>query len=147
MPKTKWHNQKVRCHRSTVCSIVIARSVATWQSTTLLPKVDTGMDKELPNGMSVSLSSDDIAAALSSLPGWTHADDRLRKSFTFANFSEALAFIVRIGVEAEKLNHHPELFNVYNKVEIALNTHDAGGKVTDKDVKLAKRIELLVSGH
>ncbi|MEM9227624.1 MAG: 4a-hydroxytetrahydrobiopterin dehydratase, partial [Verrucomicrobiota bacterium] len=70
-------------------------------------------------------------------------EDKLKKSFQFKDFTEALGFIVRVGVAAEKHNHHPELFNVYNKVTIALNTHDAGGKVTQKDIKLAQAIEQL----
>ena len=87
------------------------------------------------------LSNDAIQAALADLPGWSFADDKLAKTYKLADFREALAFIVRIGLEAETANHHPELFNVYSTVTIALNTHDAGSKVTQKDVELARAIE------
>ena len=93
--------------------------------------------------MSEPFNTPAIADALAGLPGWTHGEDRLKKTFTFADFSVALGFIVRVGLEAEKLGHHPELFNVYNRVELALSTHDADGKVTDKDVRLAESIESL----
>ena len=91
--------------------------------------------------MSKPLSNDAIQSALSDLPGWSHADDKLRKTFKFGSFREAMGFIVRIGFEAEAANHHPELFNVYSTVEIALSTHDADGKLTSKDVDLAQAIE------
>ena len=87
------------------------------------------------------LTHDAIQAALTELPGWAFADDKLTKTYKLADFRAALAFIVRIGLEAEVVNHHPELFNVYSTVTIALNTHDAGGKVTSKDVDLARAIE------
>jgi 4a-hydroxytetrahydrobiopterin dehydratase len=76
---------------------------------------------------------------------WIEQNNTLYKKFTFNNFSEAFAFITRVAIEAEKMNHHPLWTNVYNKVEIWLSTHDAGDVVTDKDKKLAERIEGLVS--
>ena len=79
---------------------------------------------------------------LKELKDWAFKDNGIEKKFVFKNFSEALAFIVRVGIFAEKNSHHPELFNVYNKVNIRLSTHDAGG-VTDKDFTLAKDIEAL----
>lgn len=91
--------------------------------------------------MADPLTEQEIERALNELDGWSHEDDKLNKEFQFANFRDALAFITRIGFEAEEQVHHPELFNVYNTVHIALSTHDAGGKVTSKDVKLAKTIE------
>lgn len=93
--------------------------------------------------MAEPLSNDEIQKALAELEGWSHEDDKLKKEFQFKNFREAMAFITRIAFEAEDQVHHPELFNVYNTVNIALSTHDAGGKVTEKDVKLAKTIESL----
>jgi len=72
---------------------------------------------------------------------WKEEDNKLKKSFEFKNFSEAFSFMTRVALEAEKMNHHPWWSNVYNKVEIELNTHDAGDKVTDKDHKLAKAID------
>ncbi len=86
------------------------------------------------------LSEQQINDALKDLPGWTHEDDKLKRHLEFGSFKEALSFIVRLGLHAEQQGHHPELFNVYNKVDIALATHDAGGKVTEKDVKLATTI-------
>lgn len=93
--------------------------------------------------MAKPLSEDEIKKNLSSLNGWSHEDDKLKKEFTFDNFRDAMAFITRISFEAEEQVHHPEIFNVYNTVKIALSTHDAGGKVTEKDLKLAKSIESL----
>ncbi|MEM7624228.1 MAG: 4a-hydroxytetrahydrobiopterin dehydratase [Planctomycetota bacterium] len=86
------------------------------------------------------LTHDQIATALENLPGWEHGDDELNKSFEFADFKAALAFINRVGEAAEALGHHPELFNVYNRVKLALSTHDADGRVTQLDVDLAGRI-------
>lgn len=91
--------------------------------------------------MAQPLSEQDIREALNSLEGWEYSDNVIKKEFSFKDFSEALGFIVRVGVEAEKQVHHPQLFNVYNTVKISLNTHDAGDKVTQKDVDLAKAIE------
>lgn len=93
--------------------------------------------------MAQPLSDDQIKKALNDLDGWSHDDDKLKKDFSFDNFRDAIAFINRIAFEAEEQVHHPELFNVYNSLSIALSTHDAGGKVTEKDVKLAKTIESL----
>ena len=87
------------------------------------------------------LSKDEIKRALGELAGWSFEGDQLKKSFKFDDFRSAVGFIVRIAFEAEELNHHPEMKNVYNQVDISLNTHDAGGKVTQLDVDLAKRID------
>lgn len=98
--------------------------------------------------MSTPLTKAKIEAALAAvpgLPGWSCKRDALVKTFKFENFREALAFMVRVGFEAEALNHHPEWTNVYNRVEVRLSTHDAGGKVTAKDVELARRMEKAVS--
>jgi 4a-hydroxytetrahydrobiopterin dehydratase len=91
--------------------------------------------------MADPLTDAQIHEALSGLPGWKHENDHLTKTFELGGFKEALSFIVRLGLHAEELNHHPEIFNVYNTVRISLNTHDAGGKVTSRDVKLASTIE------
>ncbi|PAU93130.1 4a-hydroxytetrahydrobiopterin dehydratase [Aliifodinibius salipaludis] len=93
--------------------------------------------------MAKPLSDDQITDELSELSGWSHKNDKLTKEFGFDNFRDAIAFINRIAFEAEEQVHHPEIFNVYNTVNISLSTHDAGGKVTEKDVKLAKTIESL----
>lgn len=68
-----------------------------------------------------------LVRLLASAPEWEHRDGSLFRSFVFANFSEAFAFMTRVAMVAEKLNHHPEWFNVYNRVDITVTTHDAGG--------------------
>lgn len=93
--------------------------------------------------MAEPLSDDQIAKELSELSGWNHENNKLTKEFSFDNFRDAMVFINRIAFEAEEQVHHPEIFNVYNTVNISLSTHDAGGKVTEKDIKLAKTIESL----
>ena len=76
---------------------------------------------------------------------WTETDNKLYRKFKFKNFSEAFAFMTRVAIEAEKMDHHPLWTNVYNKVEIWLNTHSAGNIVTEKDHQLAKKIDALLS--
>jgi 4a-hydroxytetrahydrobiopterin dehydratase len=82
------------------------------------------------------------AAALSQLSGWAAAPDRdaIVKTFRFTDFNAAFGFMTRIALAAEKLDHHPEWFNVYNRVEVLLATHDSGG-VTELDVELAKMMD------
>jgi 4a-hydroxytetrahydrobiopterin dehydratase len=75
---------------------------------------------------------------------WKEENNTLYKKFEFKNFSEAFAFMTRVAMEAEKMNHHPLWNNVWNKVEIWLSTHDAGNIVTEKDKKLAKLIDGLI---
>jgi 4a-hydroxytetrahydrobiopterin dehydratase len=94
-----------------------------------------------PAGMNKPLTGDEITAALRELPGWSRDGDALTKSFKFATFREALGFMLRAGFEAEELNHHPEWTNTYNKLDVRLNTHDAGDKITAKDVELARRFQ------
>lgn len=74
---------------------------------------------------------------------WTEKDNKLVKDFKFKDFSEAFAFLTRVAILAEKHNHHPEIYNVYNKISLSLTTHDAGSTVTDKDINLAKAIDKL----
>ncbi|MEY3774308.1 MAG: putative pterin-4-alpha-carbinolamine dehydratase [Verrucomicrobiota bacterium] len=87
------------------------------------------------------LTPEEITAALAGLPGWTFERDALVKEFKFGSFREAMSFMVRAGFEAEAMDHHPEWTNVYNRVAVRLNTHDTGGKVTAKDVELARRLQ------
>lgn len=75
---------------------------------------------------------------------WKEENNALKRSFTFKNFSEAFAFMARVALLAEKADHHPNWTNVYNKVDIALNTHSEGDIVTEKDRKLAAEIDKLV---
>jgi 4a-hydroxytetrahydrobiopterin dehydratase len=93
--------------------------------------------------MAEVLTKEQIDRTLSELDEWYFEDNKLKRELSFKDFREAITFITRIAFEAEEQVHHPELFNVYNSVNIALSTHDAGDKVTDKDVKLAKKIESL----
>jgi 4a-hydroxytetrahydrobiopterin dehydratase len=88
------------------------------------------------------LSDAERDAALAELTGWTLRADGLaiERTFKFADFSEAFGFMTRVAIHAEKADHHPEWFNVYNRVEITLTTHDAGGLST-RDVALAKVID------
>ena len=74
---------------------------------------------------------------------WKEENDKLQRNFEFKDFSEAFAFMTRVALAAEKMDHHPEWTNTYNKVEIKLSSHDAGDKVTDKDRKLAKLIDAI----
>lgn len=75
--------------------------------------------------------------------GWVLKNKSLYKTFVCKDFSEALGYVVRIGIEAEKMNHHPEWSNVYNKINITLTTHDEGG-VTEKDIRLAEIINKII---
>lgn len=74
---------------------------------------------------------------------WEQLDNALQRTFTFADFSEAFAFMTRVALVAEKMGHHPTWTNTYNTVRIRLNTHDAGNKITDKDHRLANAIDAL----
>lgn len=75
---------------------------------------------------------------------WEEKNNSLYRKFEFKNFSEAFAFMTRVALEAEKMDHHPLWTNVYNTVEITLNTHSEGNVVTEKDRKLAKKIDALI---
>ena len=74
---------------------------------------------------------------------WTEENNRLKKNFSFKNFSAAFAFITQVALLAEKMNHHPEWSNSYNQVSIQLCTHEVGNKITDLDRKMATEIDLL----
>jgi 4a-hydroxytetrahydrobiopterin dehydratase len=75
---------------------------------------------------------------------WTEKDNTLYRKFEFRDFSEAFAFMTRVAIAAEKMNHHPLWTNVWNRVEIWLSTHDAGDVVTDKDRELAAKIDAIL---
>jgi len=78
---------------------------------------------------------------------WTKKDNKLVREFIFNNFIEAIAFMTEVAISAEKLNHHPDWSNVYNKVSITLTTHDAGEIVTDKEHLLAKTISKIYTKY
>ncbi len=87
-------------------------------------------------------SETEVKPFLENLKNWQYKDNAIECNIKFKNFSESLAFIVQVGLLAEKANHHPEIFNVYNKVQLRLTTHDANG-VSEKDFDLAKKISEL----
>ena len=89
------------------------------------------------------LPPDEIAERLKSLPGWSHDDGSLRRDFVFPGFSEAFGFMTRVALAAEKMDHHPEWSNVWNRVSVSLRTHDAGG-VTALDFRLADVMQRLM---
>ena len=97
-----------------------------------------------PFAMAQPLSADDRKEAMAALPGWQVVDDRdaITRTIKFKDFNEAWGFMNRVALVAEQMNHHPEWFNVYNRVDITLSTHDAGG-LTELDVKLAGTIDRL----
>lgn len=89
--------------------------------------------------MAERLGDDAIVTALADLGGWAREGDAIVRAFEFGDFVDAVGFIAKVGVLAERANHHPELSNVYNRVRIELSTHDAGG-ITDSDISLAREI-------
>lgn len=91
-------------------------------------------------GVNFSAATDNAAASKS----WKETDNKLYRKFEFKNFSEAFAFMTRVALEAEKMDHHPLWTNVYNTVEVWLSTHDAGDVVTEKDRKLSKKIDAII---
>jgi 4a-hydroxytetrahydrobiopterin dehydratase len=88
------------------------------------------------------MTEQEINQKLKTLEGWIFNKNALEKSYAFKNFVEAFAFMTQVAFYAEKMNHHPDWKNVYNRVDIRLNTHDAGG-VTEKDFELASKIDNL----
>ncbi|MDC7996230.1 4a-hydroxytetrahydrobiopterin dehydratase [Altibacter sp. HG106] len=91
-----------------------------------------------------ALSASEIKKHIATLDGWLYEENALHTSIEFRDFKDAFSLMTRIAFEAEKLEHHPDWSNVYNKVNISLSTHDAGG-VTEKDFQLAQIIDKLVS--
>ena len=94
------------------------------------------------------LTVDARKAALAKLPGWSEVAgrDAITKKFVFKDFNAAFGFMTRAALVAEKMDHHPEWFNVYKNVEVTLSTHDAGG-VTELDIKLAEAMERIAAGQ
>lgn len=90
------------------------------------------------------LSEMEIKKQLEELPNWEYLENAIETSLEFATFKDCFSIMTRIAFEVEVQNHHPEWFNVYNKLSIRLSTHDAGG-VTEKDFKLAHTIEAIIT--
>ena len=88
------------------------------------------------------LTDDQVREELKNLPGWTLENGKLHKEFVFKDFVQAFGFMTKAALYAEKMDHHPEWFNVYNKLRVDLMTHDAGG-ITTNDIALAKAFESL----
>ena len=93
--------------------------------------------------MATPLTAAEVHALAERLPQWSLQDGKLHRELRFANFSQAFAFMTRVAMAAEQLNHHPEWSNVWNRVSIDLTTHDTGG-LSDLDVELAARINALL---
>jgi 4a-hydroxytetrahydrobiopterin dehydratase len=89
------------------------------------------------------LSDAALEAALADLPGWEVKEGKLHKTFKFASFGQALGWMVTAGIEADKMDHHPEWSNVYNRVTVNLVTHDLGDEISNLDVELAQKMEKL----
>ena len=89
------------------------------------------------------LSESDIDEELKKISGWNVKDNKLHKEFQFDNFNQAFGFMTRAAMEIEKMNHHPEWFNVYNRITVDLTTHESGG-ITNNDVNLAKILNSLL---
>lgn len=91
-----------------------------------------------------SLKDTERTQALAALQGWKEIEgrDAIQKTFKFVDFSEAFGFMCRIALEAERTDHHPEWFNVYNKVDVTLTTHDANG-ITYRDIELAQKMDVI----
>ena len=91
------------------------------------------------------LSDSEMESEVTKIPGWKLVNGKLNKLFEFKNFIEAFGFMTKVAMQAEKMNHHPEWFNVYNKVKIDLVTHDVSG-ISNYDIKLANAINKIQSG-
>lgn len=91
----------------------------------------------------MKLSELEITEELKKLEGWVIKDNKLHKEIQFESFNQAFGFMTRAAMEIEKMNHHPEWFNVYNRITIDLTTHDAGG-ITNNDVNLARILNSLI---
>ena len=91
----------------------------------------------------IKLSESSIEEKLKNLPGWSLKNEKLYKEFQFNDFNQAFGFMTRAAMEIEKMNHHPEWFNVYNRITVDLTTHDAGG-ITNNDINLARILNSLV---
>jgi 4a-hydroxytetrahydrobiopterin dehydratase len=90
------------------------------------------------------LSQQEIELEIGKIQGWKVANGKLNRTFEFENFVQAFGFMTQVAIQAEKMNHHPEWFNVYNKIEINLVTHDING-ISNYDIKLAETINHLYS--
>jgi len=91
------------------------------------------------------LSDEELTAALAELSGWGMVDGKLHKEYKFSSFAAAMGWMVSVAIYADKIDHHPEWFNVYNRVRVDLSTHDMDNAISNLDLKLARRMEELAS--
>ncbi|MDH3292783.1 MAG: 4a-hydroxytetrahydrobiopterin dehydratase [Acidimicrobiia bacterium] len=96
--------------------------------------------------MTTALSDDEQQERLGDVPGWVVEDGKLARTFTFASFVAAFGFMTSAAIVSEKMNHHPEWSNVYNRVSVRLNTHDVGG-ISELDFELAAKMSDLAASH
>lgn len=93
--------------------------------------------------MADALTNDQVTAALSDLPGWEHAGDMIHKTFQFDSYVGGLAFATAAGTICEGMDHHPDMLITWRKVKVSFTTHDAGSKVTQKDINAAAALEAI----
>jgi 4a-hydroxytetrahydrobiopterin dehydratase len=94
-----------------------------------------------------ALTPQQTEEALAGLPGWTSDGDSIARTYSFARHMPAAAMVVHVAAVQEELNHHSEMSLGYNKLSVMVNTHSVGGRVTEKDIELARRIEEIAPGH
>lgn len=92
--------------------------------------------------MAVKLTGHQVEVVLTTLEGWTQAEGKIQREFQFSNFVTAAMFVTGVNLEAEKMNHHPELWHSFGKVKISLSTHDVGG-LSELDMRLAKKLDAI----
>lgn len=107
------------------------------------PCVDSGREPKHLVFMPTAATPAQIQGALAALDGWAVVGNKLVKSFTFKDFREALLFINQVGALAERHGHHPEIHNIWNRVTLALCTHDVGDVITEQDLQLARALQTL----
>ncbi len=93
------------------------------------------------------LSAEEVDAELANLPGWTVKEGKLYKAYKFKTFAQALGWMVSVGIQADKMDHHPEWSNVYNRVTVSLVTHDLDNSISSWDVALAQQMEQLAKNY
>lgn len=91
------------------------------------------------------LSDEEISLALQDLPGWEVKEGKLHKAYKFGSFAQAMGWMVAVGIQADKMDHHPEWSNVYSRVSVSLVTHDMGNAISSWDVDLAHKMETLAA--
>ncbi|WP_193365057.1 4a-hydroxytetrahydrobiopterin dehydratase [Neosynechococcus sphagnicola] len=125
-----------------VLSTIVIQTHQPVAAMTAIAPVQSTLVQRSPMSAPTRLSADEVNAALRDLNGWSLENGKLHRQFQFPSFIEAFGFMSSLALVAEAMGHHPEWFNVYNRVTIDLTTHDAGG-ITQKDLELAQRANQL----